>query len=107
MQQTITWTDVDPDLCRHIESPGYNVLISFIDMHHNNIGFSFVSLPYFNVRRVVVPEFKSEFKLTKAMISPSRESYGVSFVMILEIVNRVITAPHCKMWVHWSRICTV
>ena len=28
--------------------------------------------------------------------SPSRASYGVSFVKILEKTDRVITAPHCK-----------
>ena len=27
--------------------------------------------------------------------SPSRASYGVSFVTILEKTDRVITAPHC------------
>ena len=27
--------------------------------------------------------------------SPSRASYGVSFVKILEKTDRVITAPHC------------
>ena len=28
--------------------------------------------------------------------SPSRASYGVSFVKILEKTDHVITAPHCK-----------
>ena len=29
--------------------------------------------------------------------SPSRASYGVSIVRILEKIDRVITAPHCMM----------
>ena len=28
-QQSITWANVDLDLCRHMASLGYNVLISF------------------------------------------------------------------------------
>ena len=28
-------------------------------------------------------------------ISPSRASYGVSFVKIVDNIDRVITAPHC------------
>ena len=35
MQQAITWTNVDPDLCRYIESLGHNDLKEVIFLNEN------------------------------------------------------------------------
>ena len=40
--------------------------------------------------------------------SPSRASYGVSIVRILEKIDRVITAPHCiEIWSEWQTIFSI
>ena len=52
-------------------------------------------------------ESKYEPKKT-AHTSPVRASYGVSFVTILERIDRVKTAPHCiTLHKNMSTICTV
>ena len=46
---------------------------------------------------LTVAESESDIRITTPHSSPSRVSYAVSFVRILEKIDRIIMVPHCML----------
>ena len=66
-QQAITWTNVDPDLCHHMLSPGHNELRPYF--RYRNLHDNSVWQPYFFIG-VILTLVRPQFYIEVYIINP-------------------------------------